>query len=178
MDILNTIIILFSTPLILLLLTFSFLTLRIFTGKSLNNPEYPPVRGTVFSLLFHFNSLYDYLTTIAAKDSTFRILLPSPKSFIYTTEPRNIEHVLKTSFNKYPKGDNTPEITADLFGEGIFLADGEAWRHQRKLASSEFSTRVLRDFSCIVFRRNAAKLARVVSGFEGRVFDVQVSHIK
>ncbi|GMN22322.1 hypothetical protein TIFTF001_050195 [Ficus carica] len=67
---------------------------------------------------------------------------------------------------------------ADLFGQEIFLADGEAWRHQRKLASSEFSTRVLRDFSIIVFRSNAAKLVRVVSGFEGRVFDMQVSHIK
>ena len=178
MDILNTIIILFSTPLILLLLTFSFLTLRIFTGKSLNNPEYPPVRGTVFSLLFHFNSLYDYLTTIAAKDSTFRILLPSSKSFIYTTEPRNIEHVLKTSFDKYSKGENSREIMADLFGKGIFLSDGEEWRHQKKLASYEFSTRVLRDFSCCVFRRNAAKLVRVVSGFEGRVFDMQVSHMK
>ncbi|GMN52712.1 hypothetical protein TIFTF001_021857 [Ficus carica] len=176
MDILNTIIILFSTPLILLLLTFSFLTLRIFAGKSLNNPEYPPVRGTVFSLLFHINSLYDYLATIAAKDSTFRILLPSPKSFIYTTEPRNIEHVLKTSFDKYSKGENSREIMADLFGKGIFLSDGKEWRHQKKLASFEFSTRVLRDFSCCVFRRNAAKLGRVVSGFADEMhpgFDIR-----
>jgi cytochrome P450 len=46
----------------------------------------------------------------------------------------------------------------DLFGNGIFATDGEKWQHQRKLASHEFSTRVLRDFSSGVFRINAAKL--------------------
>ncbi|KAF3439956.1 hypothetical protein FNV43_RR18234 [Rhamnella rubrinervis] len=53
--------------------------------------------------------------------------------------------------------------------------DGEKWRQQRKLASFEFSTRVLRDFSCSVFRRNAAKLVRVVSSLSipDQVFDMQ-----
>ncbi|KAK4436344.1 cytochrome [Sesamum alatum] len=47
----------------------------------------------------------------------------------------------------------------DLFGDGIFAVDGKKWRHQRKLASYEFSAKVLRDFSSSVFRSNAAKLA-------------------
>ena len=51
----------------------------------------------------------------------------------------------------------------DLFGDGIFSVDGDKWRHQRKLASFEFSTKVLRDFSTAVFRTNAAKLASKVS---------------
>jgi len=51
----------------------------------------------------------------------------------------------------------------DLFGDGIFATDGEKWRHQRKLASHEFSTKVLRDFSSDVFRINAAKLAQRIS---------------
>lgn len=51
----------------------------------------------------------------------------------------------------------------DLFGDGIFATDGKKWRHQRKLASHEFSTRVLRDFSSVVFRINAAKLAEKIS---------------
>lgn len=41
--------------------------------------------------------------------------------------------------------------------------DGDKWRHQRKLASHEFSTRVLRDFSTIVFRKNAVKLVSHIS---------------
>ncbi|CAL5044890.1 unnamed protein product [Urochloa decumbens] len=51
----------------------------------------------------------------------------------------------------------------DLFGDGIFATDGKKWRHQRKLASHEFSTRVLRDFSSVVFRINAARLAEKIS---------------
>jgi cytochrome P450 len=51
----------------------------------------------------------------------------------------------------------------DLFGHGIFATDGEKWRHQRKLASHEFSTKVLRDFSSDVFRMNSAKLAEKIS---------------
>ena len=42
--------------------------------------------------------------------------------------------------------------------------------------SFEFSTRVLRDFSYSVFRRNAAKLFRVISDMAivDQIFDMQV----
>ena len=59
-------------------------------------------------------------------------------------------------------GFNT-EIVMDLFGNGIFVTDGDKWRHQRKLASHEFSTKVLRDYSSDVFRMNAVKLAEKTS---------------
>jgi len=51
----------------------------------------------------------------------------------------------------------------DLLGDGIFTVDGEKWREQRKISSHEFSTKMLRDFSVSVFRKNAAKLANIVS---------------
>jgi hypothetical protein len=61
------------------------------------------------------------------------------------------------------KGPLNSEILNDLFGEGIFAVDGEKWKTQRKIASYDFTTRALRDFSSDVFKRNAAKLAGVVS---------------
>ncbi|KAI4356832.1 hypothetical protein L6164_000819 [Bauhinia variegata] len=66
-------------------------------------------------------------------------------------------------------------MICDLFGQGIFAIDGDKWKQQRKLASYEFSTRVLRDFSCSIFRTNAAKLVRLLAKFSraGLVFDVQ-----
>nr|GMN30288.1 hypothetical protein TIFTF001_046415 [Ficus carica]GMN30301.1 hypothetical protein TIFTF001_046417 [Ficus carica] len=148
--------------------------LRICTGKSINDSSYPPVKGTIFDQLFYFNKLYDYQTKFAVKFSTFR-LLALDHSELFTTDPRNIEHVLKTNFDHYPKGEHVKNIVTDLFGQGIFVVNGEKWRQQRKLASFEFSIRFLRDFSCSVFRRNASKLVRAVSGFSvaGRVFDMQ-----
>nr|GEY48131.1 cytochrome P450 704C1-like isoform X1 [Tanacetum cinerariifolium] len=49
-------------------------------------------------------------------------------------------------FANYTKGGFNIGIMKDLFGNGIFAVDGDKWRHQRKLASLEFSTKVLRDF--------------------------------
>lgn len=163
-----------------LLLLFTFLTLTTFIGQSIKNPKYPPVKGTVFNQLYHFKSLHHYLTKISKNNPTFRLLAPL-KSKIYTADTRNVEHVLKTQFHKYSKGKFNHYTISDLFGQGIFAVDGDTWRHQRKLASLEFSTRVLRDFSCNVFRSNAAKSVRVIDdGFsneEGLVFDMQVSQL-
>ncbi|KAI4356833.1 hypothetical protein L6164_000820 [Bauhinia variegata] len=54
-------------------------------------------------------------------------------------------------------------ILRDLLGNGIFTVDGEKWREQRKISSHEFSTKVLRNFGSVVFRKNAAKIAKIVS---------------
>ncbi|VVB03466.1 unnamed protein product [Arabis nemorensis] len=162
-----------STILIVLCFTI-YLTIRIFTGKSRNDKEYAPVHATIFDLFLHGDNLYDYETEIARKKPTFRFLSPG-QSEILTADPRNVEHMLKTRFDNYSKGENARENLGDLLGHGIFAADGERWKKQRKLASFEFSARVLRDFSCSVFRRNASKLVGYVNEFalSGNSFDAQ-----
>ncbi|KAJ6722787.1 CYTOCHROME P450 FAMILY 704 SUBFAMILY A POLYPEPTIDE 1 [Salix koriyanagi] len=163
-----------ATVLLFIIITFLYLTFQTYSGKSIKNPDYPPVDGTVFGQLFYFNRLYDHQTEVARKQKTFRLLAPG-QSELYTTDIRNIEHVLKTNFDNYTKGKYNQDIANDLFGNGIFAVDGDKWRQQRKLASFEFSTRVLRDFSCSVFRRNAAKLVRVISemAIVDQIFDMQ-----
>ncbi|XP_022146914.1 cytochrome P450 704C1-like isoform X2 [Momordica charantia] len=155
-------------------LFFLIVLLRTLAGKSITNSEYAPVYGSVYGQALYLKKLFDHLTEVAKKHGTFR-LVAAAYSEIYTIDPRNIEHILKTKFDKYSKGSNNQAVVGDLFGEGIFAVDGEKWKQQRKLASYEFSTRILRDFSCSVFRRNAAKLVGVVSQFAamGRPFDIQ-----
>ncbi|KAK4411312.1 cytochrome [Sesamum angolense] len=174
MDILYAVFCIITIAVLLLFILFSALVLRIFIGKSIRNLSYPPVVGTVFDQLFYFNRLYDYQTEMVKRHKTFRLLAPD-QSEIYTTEPRNIEHILKTNFSNYSKGQYNQDILTDLFGQGIFIVDGEKWRQQRKLASFEFSMRVLRDFSCSVFRKNAAKLVGTIYEFSknNQVFDIQ-----
>ncbi|GAB4844396.1 hypothetical protein Ancab_037760 [Ancistrocladus abbreviatus] len=162
-----------ASMLLLLFLLILTLIFKIFTEKSINNPNYPPINGTVFHQLLYFDRLYDYQTEVARKHPTFRLLAPD-QSEIFTADVRNVEHILRSSFDKYSKGKYNRDIVSDLFGEGIFAVNGEKWRQQRKLASFEFSTRVLRDFSCSVFRRSAVKLAGLVSEFAkaNQVFDI------
>ncbi|CAI9774094.1 unnamed protein product [Fraxinus pennsylvanica] len=125
----------------------------------------PPVAGPMINLLIHFRKLFDYQTTLARKHSTYRLITPSHTE-VYTVDPVNVEYILKTNFPNYGK---------DLFGDGIFVVDGDKWRHQRKLASYEFSTKVLRDFSSAVFRSNTARLSLKVyaSALDNRETDLQ-----
>ncbi|KAL5727887.1 hypothetical protein ACHQM5_001031 [Ranunculus cassubicifolius] len=174
MDFFSIMPIVVSSVLVILIISFCSLALKIVSGKSLRNSEYPPVMGTVFDQLFYFNRLYDYQTNIARTYRTFRLLAPSQSEY-YTTDPRNIEHVLKTNFDNYSKGKYNQDIVRDLVGYGIFAVDGDMWRQQRKISSFEFSTRVLRDFSCVCFRKNATKLAGIISNYSmtGDHFDIQ-----
>ncbi|KAI9182244.1 hypothetical protein LWI28_023473 [Acer negundo] len=174
MDIVIHIFNLIAFLLLFLFIILSFFILKTYTGKSINDPTYPPVDGTVFSRVFYFKRFYDYQTEVARKQPTFRVISPA-YSHIYTTDTRNIEHVLKSNFNKYSKGVYNQHVMTSLFGQGIFVVDGDKWKQQRKLSSFEFSTRVLRDFSCCVFRTNSAKLVKVVSEFAvaGLVLDIQ-----
>lgn len=176
MDIFLAILTFIATALTLIFILVLALLIKIYSGKSIHKPNYPPVDGTVFHQLFYFTTLYDHQTKTARKHSTYRLLAPDQSEF-YTTDVRNVEHILKTKFDKYAKGKYNRDILRDLFGEGIFAVDGDRWKQQRKLSSFEFSTRVLRDFSCVVFRGSAAKLVRNISLFAkaNDTFDIHVS---
>ncbi|KAL2892371.1 hypothetical protein RDABS01_008280 [Bienertia sinuspersici] len=174
MDFFSVIFSFIASALLLVLILALLLIVKTYFGKSIGNPNYPPVAETLFHELLYINTIYDHLTVIARKHPTFRVLSPDQADYVYTTDVRNIEHILKTKFDKYTKGEYDRDILSDLFGEGIFAVNGDKWRQQRKLASLEFTTRVLRDFSCAVFRRSAAKLVRIISQIskEDNIFDI------
>lgn len=64
---------------------------------------------------------------------------------IATVDPRNVEHLLKTNFENYIKGPEFHGAMNDLFGNGIFNANGEDWKYQRKTASLIFNVKNFRD---------------------------------
>ncbi|CAI9278054.1 unnamed protein product [Lactuca saligna] len=121
-----------------------------------------PIAGTMFNQLLNFNRLHDYMTDLAKKHKTYRLISPF-RYEVYTSDPVNVEYILKTNFENYVKGTYTHDILKDLLGDGIFTVDGDKWREQRKVSSHEFSTKVLRDFSSVIFRKNAVKLAHILS---------------
>nr|GEX17471.1 cytochrome P450 704C1-like [Tanacetum cinerariifolium] len=124
--------------------------------------KHHPIASTMLHHILNFHRLHDYMTELATKYKTYRVL--SPFSYeVYTSDPANVEYMLKTNFENYGKGTYTHEILRDLLGDGIFTVDGDKWREQRKVSSYEFSTKVLRDFSSVIFRKNAVKLATMLS---------------
>ncbi|XP_078448012.1 cytochrome P450 704C1-like isoform X2 [Wolffia australiana] len=139
--------------------------------------KYPPTIGSVLGLVLRYHRLYDHLTEISRRHKTFRVLVGLHRYEIYTCDPAVVEHILSSKFHLYGKGSHNRDKMGDLFGEGIFVADGSKWLHQRKLSSQQFSARFLKDYSSKVFKKNAAKLAEVISctATSGEMFDVQVA---
>nr|AGT16154.1 hypothetical protein SHCRBa_046_L16_R_150 [Saccharum hybrid cultivar R570] len=131
----------------------------------------PPSQLTVLTLIFALLPVLYLTLRRRARGGKNRSYPPVPYlphahptcSYIYTVEPANVEYILKTNFANYGKGVMTHDVLEDLLGDGIFNVDGAKWRHQRKAASHEFSTRVLRDNSSGVFRDTAAELAGIVA---------------
>ncbi|PHT39851.1 CytochromeC1 [Capsicum baccatum] len=124
--------------------------------------RYHPIGGTIFNQLMNYRRLHHYMTDLAHKHKTYR-LISLFRNDVYTSDPVNVEYILRTNFDNYGKGLYNYTMLRDLFGDGIFVVDDNKWREQRKLASHEFSTRILRDFSSVVFRKKAAKLALILS---------------
>ncbi|KAM3397580.1 hypothetical protein P3S68_001093 [Capsicum galapagoense] len=151
----------FMTATIISLLLRGFIV-HLLTKKLNGKKRYHPIGGTIFNQLLNFHRLHHYMSDLAGKYRTYRLISPF-KNRICTSDPVNVEYILKTNFDNYGKGWYNYNILQDLLGDGIFTLDGDKWRKQRKLSSHEFSTRVLRDFSSVVFRKNAAKFAHILS---------------
>lgn len=66
-------------------------------------------------------------------------------SSIITSNAKNIEHVLKTNFDKHLKGD-TIIILEDFLDRSIFNTNGDHWKLQCKIAILEFNTKTIRTF--------------------------------
>ncbi|KDP33058.1 hypothetical protein JCGZ_13644 [Jatropha curcas] len=101
-----------------------------------------PVLGMLPSLVFGLRSnMYEWISDVLCQQNgTFRFRGPwfSSLNCVVTADPRNIEHLLKTRFTYFPKGQYFRDTLRDLLGDGIFNADDETWQRQRKTASIEF----------------------------------------
>ncbi|GAB2233937.1 hypothetical protein Droror1_Dr00003167 [Drosera rotundifolia] len=93
-----------------------------------------------------FSSLSEWYTHLLRLSPTGTIHVHVMKNTI-TANPANVEHILKTNFDNYPKGSPFSAILGDFLGRGIFVADGENWRFQRKIASLELGSVSIRSFA-------------------------------
>ncbi|PKY39446.1 cytochrome P450 [Rhizophagus irregularis] len=86
---------------------------------------------------------------------------------ITVNSPELLEHVMKrTIFSK---------IVYDVLGDGIFNADGEMWKFQRRLASHLFRGQNFRDVICVVFEEETKILINILqeAAKKGDVIDLQ-----
>lgn len=107
-----------------------------------------PILGTLPEFLKNRYRFLDWSTEILSRCPTNTSVFRRPGKIhgIITANPLNVEHILKTNFENYPKGDRFISLLQDFLGKGIFNSDGDLWKVQRKTASYEFNTKSLRNF--------------------------------
>ncbi|KAG2186344.1 hypothetical protein INT43_002782 [Umbelopsis isabellina] len=118
-------------------------------------PRYPgwPLLGSLPLLLQYRDKIYDALQEgfeRVGSPTTFLSALGMPMQ-IGTADPVNVEYILKTNFENYVKGPTFHSAMDELFGNGIFNADGEQWKYQRKTAANIFNVKNFRDHFTVVF---------------------------
>ncbi|OMO71705.1 Cytochrome P450 [Corchorus olitorius] len=119
-----------------------------YAKKSVFAPPSYPFLGCLISFYKNRTRLLDWYTDLLSESPSQTIVVRriGARRTVVTANPANVEHMLKTNFNNFPKGKAFTEILGDLLGCGIFNVDGELWSTQRKLASHEFSAKSLREF--------------------------------
>ncbi|XP_051113376.1 cytochrome P450 86A1 [Andrographis paniculata] len=123
-------------------------------ARKLNGPGVWPVVGSLPYLFMNRRRIHDWIAGNleasggAGTYQTCTVAVPflARRQGFYTVtcHPKNIEHILRTRFDNYPKGPTWQTAFHDLLGQGIFNSDGETWLIQRKTAALEFTTRTLR----------------------------------
>ncbi|KAI3959348.1 hypothetical protein MKW98_018938 [Papaver atlanticum] len=149
----------FSMFLISMVLAYVFM--HRWNQRNVKGPKSWPFIGVLIELLMNYHRMHDWLTDYFVESKTFKVPLPFI-TMTFISEPANVEHVLKTNFNNYPKGEAFHTYMEELLGDGIFNSDGEIWRQQRKISSLEFASRNLRNFSTTVFRDYASILSGIL----------------
>ncbi|RWR79884.1 cytochrome P450 94B3 [Cinnamomum micranthum f. kanehirae] len=107
-----------------------------------------PIVGNLPPFLKNRHRWLQWLTEVLREQPTNMITFWRPGNLrgVITANPANVEHILKTNFLNYPKGERFITTLEDFLGQGIFNSDGDLWKVQRKTASFEFNTKSLRNF--------------------------------
>lgn len=108
-----------------------------------------PILGSIPEFLKNRHRFLEWTTEILRNCPTNTAVFRRPGKIhgVITANPSNVEHMLKTNFENYPKGERFISLLQDFLGGGIFNVDGELWKVQRKTASYAFNTKSLRNFA-------------------------------
>jgi cytochrome P450 len=146
-------------PLFSLLILLPLVSILFITKASARKKQSPP--SSIVSLPRSYPIIGSFLAELANRNRRLQwlsdILQISPsatyvhhhyfaKRQVFIANPIAVQHILKTHFHNYGKGDDFHRTLKDFLGQGIFNVDGESWKFQRQLASHEFNTKSLRKF--------------------------------
>uniref|UniRef100_A0A7N0T754 Cytochrome P450 n=1 Tax=Kalanchoe fedtschenkoi TaxID=63787 RepID=A0A7N0T754_KALFE len=147
-----------------------------FRRLSGQGPATYPIIGCFISFYRNRRRLLTWYTELLSRSQTQTIVVDrlGATRTVVTANPENVEYILKTNFNNFPKGKPFTDILGDFLGRGIFNVDGAQWHAQRKMASHEFTVAALRGYANGILKEEVEeRLLPVMEKMVGRVVDLQ-----
>ncbi|XP_059309800.1 alkane hydroxylase MAH1-like [Lycium ferocissimum] len=99
-------------------------------------PRNYPIFGMLPILLLHIHNIHEKTTEVLSRTGgTFLLKGPwfTNMDILATVDPANVHYIMSANFTNFPKGPEFKKIF-DILGDGIFNADLDLWKDQRKLA--------------------------------------------
>ncbi|KAG0375273.1 hypothetical protein BGX24_009326 [Mortierella sp. AD032] len=122
-----------------------------------------PLIGNLTDILAHQENTLDYLhKTFLEHGDVISITIPLFGRAIILNRPEFMEHIFKTNFENYVKGDIFRWNLTDILGRGIFVADREEWKFHRKTASNIFTTKLYRSLVEGAFKSSAEDFSTIL----------------
>ncbi|KAM3398920.1 hypothetical protein P3S68_002436 [Capsicum galapagoense] len=145
--------------------------LSLFFVSSTKNQVYPklyPLIGSSLEFIRNRKWIIQWTSEIFDKllSSTYTLELPLGRNVIFTKDPSNVKHILKTCFNNYHKERIFIEALPDLFGKGLFLSDGSEWKSQRQSFRHDFDPKVFHAYTFVVEEELSGHLVPFLSNAE------------
>ncbi|KAK9107948.1 hypothetical protein Syun_023959 [Stephania yunnanensis] len=142
-------------PSLLLLLFFLHRLISSIGNKTSKQPLkcYPLVASSI-DIYRNRHRRNQWLSELLLQSPTATFVLQRPLGLrqVFTANPANVRHILKSHFHLYPKGLYLHTALSDFLGSGIFNSDGPHWKSLRQISSHEFNTKSLRTFVHSVVR--------------------------
>ncbi|CAA7039249.1 unnamed protein product [Microthlaspi erraticum] len=138
-----------------------------------------PVFGVTLEFFSNRKDVYGWVTRwmkTCRGTFTYRGIWLGGSYGAVTCVPANVEYMLKTNFKNFPKGSFYKDRFSDLLEDGIFNADAESWKEQRRIIITEMhSTRFVEHSFQTTQDLVREKLLKVMESFarSQEAFDLQ-----
>ncbi|KAK6931258.1 Cytochrome P450 [Dillenia turbinata] len=100
----------------------SWILIHRWSQRNNRGPKTWPLVEAAIEQLLNYDRMHDWLFKHLSQSKT--VVVPMPfTTYTYIAVPANVEHVLKTNFANYPKGEAYHSYTEVLLGDGIFNVD-------------------------------------------------------
>ncbi|OWZ19255.1 Cytochrome P450 [Phytophthora megakarya] len=129
-------------------------------------PSAIPVVGHAVLMAYHANRFLDWVTDVflLRNGLPFTLSLPFQRNMILTANPEHYEHVMKTQYDNFLKGDHIYELLVDLLGDSILIVEGDEWKFHRRVFVNLFSSRALREHMAPIIQKHVRVLQQVLLG--------------